>query len=153
MDTEKQKKPIILFDGSCGLCSGIVQFILTHKQGNGFIFIPLKSPQGRFIIGIYKVSSLEDDTVMIIDEGVVYAKSDAVMFVLKQLKGWWRVLSWARVVPRWIRDAIYDVVARNRKAWFGTSTSCLLPPLEENRYRVDTVQSKHIRNTQNLTPE
>jgi len=131
MDMEKQKKPVLLFDGSCGLCSGIVQFILKLGRGSEFYYVPLESPVGRYLTRKYTVPIQDDDTVMIIDEGVVYKRSDAAIFVLKHLQGWWKMLSWVRVVPRWLRDAVYDVVARNRRGWFGKSNSCFLPPFQD----------------------
>jgi predicted DCC family thiol-disulfide oxidoreductase YuxK len=144
MNTVKQKKPILLFDGSCGLCSGIIQFILKLGRGSEFYYVPLESPEGRYLTGTYTVSAQDDDTVMIIDEGVVYKKSDAAIFVLKHLEGWWRLLSWVSVVPRWLRDAIYDVVAKNRRVWFGMSSSCLIPPpRDEQLLRRSGLSSSH----------
>jgi len=133
MDMEKQKKPVLLFDGSCGLCSGIVQFILKLGRGSEFYYVPLESPEGRYLTGEYTVPIQDDDTVMIIDGGVVYKRSDAAIFILKHLEGWWKMLSWVRVVPRWLRDAVYDVVAKNRRVWFGMSSSCLIPPLRDEQ--------------------
>lgn len=119
---------IILFDGRCNLCSSSVQFIIRHDSKKKFRFASLQSDIGqRLLVGQLGVSQGGVDSVVLIDSGKVYTKSDAALQIVKQLDGAWKVLFVLRIVPRGLRDCLYKWVAKNRYRWFGKSESCMVP--------------------------
>lgn len=119
---------IILFDGICNLCSSSVQFIMRHDSNKKFRFASLQSDIGqRLLVGHVGVYQGEIDSVVLIDSGRVYTKSDAALQIVKQLDGAWKVLFVFRIVPLVTRDRLYAWVAKNRYRWFGKSESCMVP--------------------------
>lgn len=130
-------KPILLFDGVCNLCNGIVRFLVRHDPEARLRFASLQSETGKRLMHLCDAKTDEPlpDTVVLIYKGKCYIKSEAALRTLQVLGGpfvWFsRSLSW---VPRSFRDAAYDWVSRNRHQWFGKSESCPLPS-PENGHR------------------
>jgi predicted DCC family thiol-disulfide oxidoreductase YuxK len=128
--------PILLYDGVCGLCNRLNQFVLRHDRERIFRFASLQSSLAERILARHGASARDLDTVYIVvncdqpDESL-RPRSDAVVFVLTHLAGLWRpaglLIGW---LPRWFRDWAYDFVARHRYRVFGRSESCLLPSPE-----------------------
>ena len=123
---------LVLYDGVCGLCSRLVQFLLEHDRRAVFTFAPLQGPTGRSVVARFG-GNPDDLTTFYICANFrtpgarVVSKSDAALFVAREL-GWpWRALTAARVVPKVLRDALYDVVARTRYRVFGRYEQCLAP--------------------------
>jgi predicted DCC family thiol-disulfide oxidoreductase YuxK len=125
--------PILLYDGVCGLCNRLVQFVLRRDRDAVFKFASLQSPLAARILARHAVNPADLDTVYVVvnhdqtDESLL-ARSDAVRHVLGQLGGFWRftarVLAW---LPRPFCDRGYRVIARNRYRIFGRYDSCPLP--------------------------
>jgi len=138
--SEPLSHPILLYDGVCGLCSRMNQFVLRHDPEGLFRFAWLQSPLAERILTRHGASARDLDTVYVVmnynqpDESL-RPRSDAVVFVLTHLGGIWRpagiLIGW---LPRWFRDWAYDLVARNRYRVFGRSETCMLPS-PENRSR------------------
>lgn len=126
-------KRIILFDGVCNLCNGFVRFILKHDKSNSLLFSPLQSDTGRRITGYGSITG--GDTVVYSREGGLFYKSDAVLGILTDMGGVWSVFKIFRVIPRFLRDAVYDMVARSRYRVFGRRSECMIPgPDIKNRF-------------------
>jgi len=132
--------PILLYDGVCGLCNRFVQFTLRHDRSAAFRFAALQGPLAAGILARHGVNSSDLDTVYVVlnrdqpDESLL-ARSDAVLFVLQQLGGIWRPAARVfRLIPRMLRNWVYQLVARNRYRLFGRYDSCPLPT-EETRGR------------------
>ena len=121
---------IVVFDGVCNLCNHSVQFILRHEAAPHFQFAPLQTPAGTRLMKAFGFSVDEAKTFVLITDGKPYAKSDAAIRIARHLKGAWKLAGLIRVVPRPIRDWIYDVVARNRYRWFGKTDACMVPTPE-----------------------
>ena len=119
--------PIILFDGVCNLCEGFVQFVIRHDPDAIFRFAPLQSTIGEELLMRCGWEENALDGVVLIDDGRCYKKSDAVIRVTRRLGMPYRLLGPSWIVPRSIRDRMYDYVADNRYAWFGKKDSCLMP--------------------------
>ncbi|HET6768223.1 MAG TPA: thiol-disulfide oxidoreductase DCC family protein [Chitinophagaceae bacterium] len=119
-------KPVILFDGVCNLCSGSVQFILKRDKEKKFLFASLQSGYGQTLL---KQSGLPIDTFnsfILSENGQIFTRSTAALKMFSQLKGWgWVKIFW--IVPRFIRDAVYNLFARNRYNWFGKKEECWVP--------------------------
>ena len=124
--------PVIFFDGVCGLCNRAVDFILAEDDGAHFRFAPTQSERAKSL-GSEEVSSGKSMALVVGD--TVYTRSDAVWRIAQGLGGWWRILSVFRWVPRPLRDAVYELLQRNRYALFGKRASCRLPaPSERARF-------------------
>jgi predicted DCC family thiol-disulfide oxidoreductase YuxK len=124
---------ILLYDGVCGLCNRFVQFILRRDREEVFRFAWLQGPMAGRILQRHGIDSGDLDTVYVVTdydlaEERLLARSDAVMFVLKELGGRWRLAEFfLRLLPRFLRDAAYSAVARQRYRLFGRSEICRLP--------------------------
>jgi len=133
---------LVLYDGVCGLCSRLVHFLLRHDGCSVFSFASLQSPVGHSLVersggdpaeltSFYVVADYETATAR------VFTRSDAVLFVASVL-GWpWKAARVMRFVPRWIRDRVYDLVARYRYRVFGRYDRCLVPSPEFRRRFID----------------
>lgn len=119
--------PIILFDGACGFCSRIVVFVAERDPGARFRYAPLQSPIGQQILRSGGLPTQDVDTVVLLESGKVYSKSTASLRIAGGLRMPWRLLKLLLVVPRPIRDAVYDLVARNRHRILPGQDRCLIP--------------------------
>lgn len=121
---------LVFFDGVCGLCNGFVDFLLRHDRREALRFAPLQGPTAAAHPGVPG----DMHSVVVVQASRVLVKSEAAIVVLGQLGGAWRLVSVARLVPRVVRDAIYDLIARNRYTWFGRRDACRLPEPHEARW-------------------
>jgi predicted DCC family thiol-disulfide oxidoreductase YuxK len=117
---------ILLFDGVCNLCDGLVQFIIRHDKKEQFTFASLQSAAGRDLLRRFELPNDLSSFVYIRGERA-YRRSAAVLLVLKDLGGLWQLAYACRLVPRFIRDWVYDLIARNRYRLWGKKDSCMLP--------------------------
>lgn len=124
---ESDDHPIVLFDGVCNLCNGLVQFVIPRDPEGKIRFATLQSDLGRKVRAKAGLSTDNLDTFVLVDDGMAYTKSDAAIRVAEHLGGIYRLLSLGRLVPRRLRDRIYDFVAENRYDWFGRKDQCLIP--------------------------
>ncbi|TQR38020.1 MULTISPECIES: thiol-disulfide oxidoreductase DCC family protein [Brevibacillus] len=119
---------LLLFDGVCHLCHGAVQFILKRDPHGHIHFASLQSQRAQEILSHYNYQEKDMSSVVFIANGQLYTKSDAILHVGRKLQGGWPLLSnVARLIPRPVRNPIYDWVARNRYRWMGKAEQCLLP--------------------------
>jgi predicted DCC family thiol-disulfide oxidoreductase YuxK len=124
---ESDEHPILVFDGVCNLCNGAIQFIIPRDPEGKIRFAPLQSELGVDIRDQSGISTDNLETVVFVDDGLAYTKSDAAIRIGEQLGGVFRLLSLGRLVPRRLRDRIYDFVAENRYDWFGQKDQCMIP--------------------------
>jgi predicted DCC family thiol-disulfide oxidoreductase YuxK len=122
-----ENDPIILFDGCCNLCSRSVQFIINHDSERLFKFVPLQSKPGESLIAKVGKNSDPLESMILIEGSRSLMKSDAIIRIFQQLPGKWAYLSHISIIPKPIRDKIYDLIARYRHKWFGQQTSCPHP--------------------------
>ena len=121
---------LILFDGVCVFCSRWVRFVIARDAEARFRFLPIQSEQGRDLAARLGVNPDVPETNVVVMDGRALMKSDAALSVLGVLKGV-RWLGALRHVPRWMRDPLYDLIARNRYAIFGRTEACMVPGPEE----------------------
>ncbi|MEL6923463.1 MAG: thiol-disulfide oxidoreductase DCC family protein [Bacteroidota bacterium] len=126
----KQGKAIILFDGVCNLCNGLVQFVLPRDTQQLFNFAALQSETGAAIQQAYGFDPNNLKTFIILHGDEVLTRSSAALFLLQRLGGLWSLMRICWIVPRPLRDLVYNFVARNRYRWFGREESCMLPQPE-----------------------
>ncbi len=118
---------LIVFDGTCLLCSRWVRFLLRVDRRARYRFAPMQAPPGRALLRRHGLDPDDPLSLLLLDGGRAWTDSDAVLRVLTGLGGGWRLLGVLRGVPRGLRDAGYRWLARNRHRWFGTSSSCSVP--------------------------
>lgn len=119
--------PVVLFDGVCNLCSRSVQYIIRHDPKGRFRFASLQSEIGRELQERHGFDPNAVNTIVLIEHGKAYAKSDAALRIARCLSGPMRLWWLARFVPRPIRDLVYDWMGRNRYRWFGRREECMVP--------------------------
>ena len=125
---------IILFDGVCNLCNGAVDFIIRHDVAGRFRFASLQSETGQKLLRSHGQVPGGLDSVVLLEGGHRYEKSEAALRNARYLPGW-RWAAHFRWLPRAFRDAVYDFIARNRYRWFGQRATCRLPtPAERERF-------------------
>ena len=121
--------PILYYDGTCGLCASSVQFVLAHDQRREIRFGPLQGDSGRALAARFPVLNAVDSVVWVEDD-TPRVRGDAVLALLRYLGGGWRVLAGIlQRLPRSLRDACYDAVARRRHRL--VARACLLPRLDD----------------------
>jgi predicted DCC family thiol-disulfide oxidoreductase YuxK len=124
--------PIILYDGVCGLCSRLCQFVLARDSAGRFRFATLQGAVAAEILARHGRDPRDLDTLyLVLAPGQpgerLLRKSDAALWIVRQLGGPWRLSGALRIVPRAIRDLGYDLVARTRYRLFGRFDTCQLP--------------------------
>lgn len=121
---------IILFDGVCNLCNGAVNFVIERDKKNVFKFAALQSEVGRQLASKYEIDTAALDSIILIDGDTHYEKSTAALRIARELSGGYPLLYGFMVLPRFLRNAVYDYIARNRYKWFGKKEECMLPTPE-----------------------
>ena len=134
----KPSNPIILYDGVCGLCNRLNQFVLKRDKSDRFRFAALQSEFARRVLQRHGVNPQVLDTMYLLSnysqpDECLAARSDAAVRILAELGGIWRALTAVmRVLPRWLRDRAYNLIARNRYQLFGKYQTCQIP---DEKYR------------------
>ncbi|MDI9363299.1 MAG: thiol-disulfide oxidoreductase DCC family protein, partial [Flavobacterium sp.] len=121
------KQPVILFDGVCNLCNGAVQYVIKHDANNRFLFASLQSQFGQQVLAAHQLSNTNFNSFILLQNGSIYQRSTAAIIVAKQLSGAIRLLYWCNIIPSFIRDGVYNIIAKNRYRWFGKQATCWLP--------------------------
>lgn len=127
------KKPIVFFDGVCGLCNRFVDYIIEADDNEIYL---MSSLQGKTFQKLKMESGIDfPDSVVFYSNGKFLTKSSAALAILKGLGGWYTLLIVFYLVPKFLRDHIYDFVSKNRYKWFGQKETCRLPsPNERKRF-------------------
>ncbi|MEO5656949.1 MAG: thiol-disulfide oxidoreductase DCC family protein [Nitrospiria bacterium] len=122
--------PLVLFDGVCGLCTRTVRFVIHRDPRRRFRFAALQSPLGRRVLERAGLPVEEFATFVLLDETGLHTRSTAALRVARRLSGPWRLLAVGLLIPKPIRDVVYDWVARRRYRLFGRLEACPIPPPE-----------------------
>lgn len=124
-------KQLVLFDGVCNLCNGAIQFMIKHDKGDAFRYAALQSDIGKKLIAERNIDTEKVDSILLIEPAVAYYdKSDAALQIGKQLKGYRTISSILYLIPKSLRDIVYDFIARNRYKWYGKKEACMIPTPE-----------------------
>ncbi len=125
-DSVEQKR-IILFDGLCNLCNGSVQFIINRDSKAYFTFASLQSSFGQYQLHKFGLPTNQLYSVVLIKDGILFQKSNAALEIVRGLDGLWPALYFFKIVPPFLRDWIYGIIAKNRYSWFGKKDACMIP--------------------------
>jgi predicted DCC family thiol-disulfide oxidoreductase YuxK len=129
-------RPVIVFDGQCVLCSAFAQFILRKDHRARFRLLAAQSELGDALYRHFGLDPVHYETYVLLQDGKAYFRSEASLRILDGLGLPWSLLAAsARLVPLGLRDAVYNVIVRNRLRWFGTRAQCYLPePSQADRF-------------------
>jgi len=123
-------KIVILFDGVCNLCNGAVQFIIKRDKTSKFLFASLQSDFGQSQLQKFGLDPSELHSIIALDNGKFFERSDAALTIASGLAQPWPMLGVFRILPRFFRDWIYDLISKNRYKMFGKRESCMIPTPE-----------------------
>ena len=121
---------VILFDGVCNLCNGFVQFVIERDPEARFRFAALQSDAARRLVGGLRIPGSLPDSIVLVEDGRAFLKSTAALRIARGLRAPWPLAYGLVVVPRALRDRVYDLVARRRYGWFGRRDTCMVPAPE-----------------------
>lgn len=122
-----KEETVIFFDGVCNLCNRAVQFVIKHDPKGHFKFASLHSDYAKKYLRQFGDSAPEMYSLILIENGRIYHKSTGALRIARHLSGFWK-LGWIfLIVPRFIRDGVYDYIARHRYKWFGKRNECMIP--------------------------
>ena len=137
---ESDSNPLILYDGVCGLCNRLVQFVLKRDSRGQFRFASLQSKLAGSILQRHGVNQQDLDTMYLVSDYQesterLAARSDASVAILRHLSGFWRIVAaLLSILPRGMRNRSYNLIASNRYRIFGKFESCMIPE-EKHRHR------------------
>ncbi len=122
--------PVILFDGICNLCNASVQYVIKHDKKKLFRFASLQSSFGESVLKQYNLPVNTFNSFILLIDNKIYTRSTAALLVAKKLSGLIKLLYGFIIIPRFIRDFVYDIIAKNRYKWFGKKETCWVPTPE-----------------------
>ena len=128
--TEEATHKIILFDGVCNLCNSSVNFIIKRDAKDHFKFGALQSEEGKELVEKYTIDTSQTDSIILIDNGKAFVKSSAALRIARYLSGGWPLLYAFIILPTFLRNWVYDYIAKNRYKWYGKKESCMIPTPE-----------------------
>jgi len=121
---------IILFDGVCNLCNSTVQRVIKNDKHDVFRFTALQTAVGQVIVNEHGIDTSKTDSIILIDGDKAYVKSTAALRIAKNLSGAYPLFYGFMIVPNFIRNWVYDFIAKNRYRWYGKQESCMVPTPE-----------------------
>jgi len=130
----KKEKNIVFFDTSCLLCSRFVNILLKYDKGKLY-YSGFEGEAAAELLP--KRLLLEPQSIVVSQQGLLYYRSKAIFYIIKQLGFPWTLLNLFRIFPRYINDGLYNLVSRNRYVWFGKSDTCYLPTEEQKSKFID----------------
>ncbi len=122
--------PVVLFDGVCNLCNRSVQFIIRRDRKKMIRFASLQGKTGQSLLQKFGLPVNDLHSFVLIENGHVYRRSSAALKTARHLDGGWKLLYGFMIIPPFIRDAVYNIIARKRYKWFGKREECMLPAPE-----------------------
>ncbi len=122
-----KEQPIILFDGVCNFCNSAVNFTLKRDKKKTILFCPLQTATGQKLLEQCKLPANDMRSFVFIENGEAYTRSTASLKVCRHLRRLWPFVYGLIIVPKFIRDSIYNWIAKNRYKWFGVKEQCMIP--------------------------
>jgi predicted DCC family thiol-disulfide oxidoreductase YuxK len=125
-----KEHPVILFDGVCNFCNSAVNFVIKRDRKKQIFFAPLQTETAKKLLAQYELPADEMQSFVFIEKGKAYTRSTAALRVCRYLSALWPLCYGAIIVPGFIRDAIYNWIAKHRYKWFGVRQQCMIPTAE-----------------------
>ena len=127
LDAPIDQHGVVLFDGVCNLCNGAVNFVIDRDPESYFKFAALQSDEGQAVLDAVGAADSGLSSIVLVEEGQAYRQSTAALRIARKLSGAWPLLYLFILVPRPLRDLVYDWIANNRYDWFGKRDQCRIP--------------------------
>lgn len=127
-------KSILLFDGHCSLCNGAVDFVLKRDTKKKLLLASIQGPAGQGVLKKYDLPPSYLDTLVLVEQGKVYLGSTAALRVARLLGGGWPLFYGLIIIPKGVRDRIYQWISEHRYQWFGRRDSCRMPTASESAH-------------------
>ena len=121
------QNPVILFDGVCNFCNSTVNFVIKRDKKMTIRFAPMQTVAGQALLKQYNLPADDMLSFVFIDKGKAYTRSTGALKVCRYLRRLWPLCYGFIIVPKFIRDGIYNWIARNRYKWFGVREQCMIP--------------------------
>jgi len=126
-----ENKELVLFDGVCNLCNSSVQFIIRNDKKNIFLFAPLQGKTGQEVISNFNIDTSQTDSILLYSQkNGISERSTAALKIARRLRFPFNILTVFLIIPNFIRNWVYDLIARNRYRWFGKQDACMIPTPE-----------------------
>lgn len=122
-----KEKGIVLFDGMCNFCNSSVNFIIRKDDADYFRFLPLQSERGKTLVSKFNLDPENLHTIILLEGGRIYTRSTAALRIARKLKGGWKLFYAFVVIPAFLRDIMYNLIAKYRYKWWGKRESCMVP--------------------------
>lgn len=133
-ENDNTKRTILFFDGNCGLCNRSVKFVLRKEKKQELLFSPLQSEFAKRTLASFNLEG-KMDSMVLLENGTIHLRSSAALRVTKYLKGLWPGMLAFLIVPPFIRNFVYDYIAKNRITWFGATDYCeMMTPELKKRF-------------------
>ncbi len=127
MKTDDLKKSVVLFDDECNFCNASVNFIIRNNTKEDFLFVPLQSPYGKELLNKYAIQQDYLKSIVLIEDENIFFKSTATLRISKKLNGVLSLLYALILFPIFLRDAVYNWIAKHRSSWFKNQDHCMVP--------------------------
>lgn len=128
------QESILLFDGHCSLCNGAVDFVLKRDTRKKLLLASIQGTAGQGVLKKYELPPSYLDTLVLVEQGKVYLGSTAALRVARFLGGGWPLFYGLIIIPKGVRDRIYQWISRNRYQWFGRRDTCRIPTASESAH-------------------
>jgi predicted DCC family thiol-disulfide oxidoreductase YuxK len=128
--TKDTTEKIVFFDGVCNFCNYWVNFAIKRDKKNKLRFAPLQGETAKSVLPKHKINTTVLSTVVFVENGKVYTQSSAALRICKHLNGVWKIFYGLMIIPKFLRDAAYNFIAKNRYRWFGKKEACMIPTPE-----------------------
>ena len=125
---------ILLFDGHCSLCNAAVDFVLKRDAKKKLLLASIQGPAGQRVLKMYQLPPSYLETLVLVEEGQVYLGSTAALRVARLLGGGWPIFYSLIIIPKGVRDRIYQWIGKHRYQWFGRRASCRIPTAKEKSH-------------------
>ncbi len=119
-------RSVVLFDGVCNLCNGFVRFIIKRDKEDNFLFASLQSSEAKQLLDDHAAGK-SLTTIVLIENGKIYTRSTAALRICRRLSGGWPLLYGLIIIPTFIRNGVYNFVAKFRYRFFGKKDHCMVP--------------------------
>ena len=120
----------VLFDGVCNFCNASINFVIDRDKKGVFKFAALQSDIGQEILKKYGLKQTNFDSIILEKEGKIYQKSDAALEIVRNMDGLWKVFYIFKIIPSFLRNPVYNLIAKNRYRIFGRTDACRIPTPE-----------------------
>ena len=127
------QNPVIIFDGICNLCCGWIQYLIRIDKTMKFRFVSIQSERGQKLLNVIHENDKMTESIIYLKENKSFRESSAVLEILTDIGGVWKLIAVLKLIPKPIRNKLYQLIAKKRYHYFGKRTTCLLPSPENKK--------------------